>query len=148
MYDESTNRRYDFPIDIFPLGCIFGYTLSGGKHPFVEDEHSPIGLISAMVRMKEKMPMLLVQDNLKEPYSSDGSAIKLIQTMVDMDPGKRPTVADVLRADFFNKTQNEMRLVENHQPFSWVRCFKDISDVVIWHWLIFIYYNESRYSYK
>lgn len=32
--------RFDFKVDIFPLGCIFAYTLSGGKHPFGEDAHN------------------------------------------------------------------------------------------------------------
>jgi len=95
LYDHSTNR-YDFQVDIFPLGCIFGYTLSGGKHPFGDDH--PHVISSRIIR---KEAMLMVQQDLKEPL-----AFKLIQSMVDMDPGKRPTVGQVLRDPFF-KTSNE-----------------------------------------
>ena len=28
------NERHDFKVDIFSLGCVFAYTLTGGKHPF------------------------------------------------------------------------------------------------------------------
>lgn len=32
---ENKTRSYDYSVDIFPLGCIFGYVLSeDGKHPF------------------------------------------------------------------------------------------------------------------
>jgi len=42
--------RYDCKVDIFPLGCIFGYTLSKGKHhPFGDDPDK------RSVRIKEKL---------------------------------------------------------------------------------------------
>jgi len=55
--------RCDYKVDIFPLGCIFSYTLSGGKHPFGEDENERSILI------KQKKSMLLNKKDLKTPYS-------------------------------------------------------------------------------
>jgi len=109
LYDKFI-IRYDFKVDIFPLGCIYGYTLSGGKHPFgIKDDHS----CELSVRIKNKESMLLVHEDLKEPYSNDGSEFALIQTMLDMDHKKRPTADQILMSEFFNKitmieTQNKL----------------------------------------
>jgi len=88
-------ERPDSKVDIFPLGCIFAYTLSGGKHPFGVDPDKRTVLI------KEGNPMLMVQQDLIEPYSGDGVAFELIKSMLQMDPSKRPTVVNVLNSGFF-----------------------------------------------
>ena len=49
MFD-SDNSDYDFSVDIFPLGCLFGYTLSGGKHPFGD---SPLEQTMRILEKKE-----------------------------------------------------------------------------------------------
>ncbi len=73
--------RYDSKVDIFALGCIFGYTLSGGKHPFGDDPFD---------------------QEFEDPiYSKDRVAYDLILSMVDMEPTKRPTVQKVLKHIFF-----------------------------------------------
>jgi len=62
--------RCDYKVDIFPLGCIFGYTLSiSGKHPFGEDENE------RSTHIKQKKPMLTIQEELKKPYSNDESEL-------------------------------------------------------------------------
>lgn len=46
--------------------------------------------------------MVLVQDDLKTPYSSDGGmAIELIKSLLDTNPRNRPTAKDVLKDSFF-----------------------------------------------
>lgn len=127
LYDKS-NNRYDFRVDIFPLGCIFGYTLSGGKHPFGFENDDSCDLA---VRIKNKKSMLLVQEDLKEPYSSEGSAFELIQTMVDMNPKKRPT-ADKILMDVFFKTYIDEE--EN-------KLFGSVSE----HILLIYMYSLTRY---
>ncbi len=57
--------RYDYKVDIFPLGCVFAYTLTGGQHPFGNDQYE------RMIRIKNRKPMLLKQDDLKKTSSSD-----------------------------------------------------------------------------
>jgi len=83
-------------VDIFALGLIFGYTLSGGKHPFGDDPHQWSILI------KNKEPMRMDRNGLKEPYSSENDeAFDLIELMLDMNPEKRPTVKEITNSLFF-----------------------------------------------
>ncbi len=84
--DEFSNNRCDFRGDIWALGCIFGYTLCGGKHPYGEDP------IDRPVFILDKMPMLMVQEHLKRPYSKDVEAFQLIKSMLEIEPAIRPTV--------------------------------------------------------
>jgi len=88
-------ERPDSKVDIFPLGCIFAYTLSGGKHPFGDDPDK------RSVRIKDGQPMLMVKQDFIEPYSEEDVAFHLIESMLQMDPSKRPTVEKVLDSEFF-----------------------------------------------
>jgi len=90
LYDRTDSR-----VDIFALGCIFGYTLSvENKHPFGDYN-------KRILRIIKKQPMVLTKKELKAPYSRDDVAIKLIQSMLKMEPEKRPTVQEVLENAFF-----------------------------------------------
>ncbi len=89
-------RKYGFKVDIFPLGCIFSYTLTGGKHPFGKDSDKRSSLI------KEGKPMELVQGDLKEPHLNDGGiAITLIKRLLEFNPNDRPTAQEILDGEFF-----------------------------------------------
>lgn len=88
--------RYDLKVDIFALGCLFYYTLSGGKHPFGNDP------IDRMYRIKRKEPKVLELDDFKDPYCKDTAVLKLISTMVEMEPSNRPTVDCILNDPFFH----------------------------------------------
>lgn len=93
MYKQE---RFDFKVDVWALGCIFGYTLSGGKHPFGDD-------IKRIIRINQGEPISLIQEDLKKTSRKDaGEAFELIKSMVEMEPEKRPSVADVLDATFFS----------------------------------------------
>jgi len=93
LYEKG--RRYDSKVDIFPLGCLFGYTLSNGKHPFGEDVERSFRI------MKKLDPEFLTQNDMKEPYSNDEVAFKLIKLMIKMEPKERPTAEQVLTDSFF-----------------------------------------------
>lgn len=58
------NVIYNSKVDIFPLGCIFAYTLSGGKHPFGDEPDLRIG------RIKRKEAIVFTKEDLKGPYHS------------------------------------------------------------------------------
>lgn len=92
LYQSS---RCDSKVDIFALGCIFGYTLSDGKHPFGDDP------FDRSYRVKHRKPIVMMQEDLSIPYSEDEVAYQLILSMVEMDPADRPTVEEVLQNDFF-----------------------------------------------
>jgi len=90
-------KRCGYKEDVWALGLIIGFTLSGGKHPFGED------LDERSSRIKKKEPMILVQQDLKEPYSDDAEAFELIQTMLVIEPENRPKIEDVKNNLFFLK---------------------------------------------
>ncbi len=87
--------RYDSKVDIFPLGCIFGYTLSSGLHPFGDDP------IERHYRVKHKMSVLMTISDLKIPYCRNSVAFTLILSMVRIEPHFRPTIDEVLKNTFF-----------------------------------------------
>lgn len=90
------SESYDFKVDIWALGLIFGYTLSGGKHPFGHDPDERQRRIK-----KQKEIMLQIQEHLKKSYSHDSVALTLIQPMLAMEPKNRPTIEEVQSNDFF-----------------------------------------------
>jgi len=88
------SKRYDFKEDVWALGCIFGYTLSGGKHPFGDDD-----TLERIYRIKQKRDMLLTKNDLMEDKENN-QAFDLIKSMLMVDPKIRPTVMDVLKSSF------------------------------------------------
>jgi len=89
-------NRLDFSVDIWALGCIFAYTLSGGKHPYGDDPDKRVVLIKEMKRMQ------LTQEDLMRPYCNDMEAFKVIKSMMVFEPLKRPRVENVLKGSFFS----------------------------------------------
>jgi len=98
-------ERHDFKVDIFSLGCVFAYTLTGGKHPFGVERDERTN------RIKNKEAMVLVSKDFKKPYSSDRIAMILIKQTLDMDPTKRPTAIEVFNHDFF--ADNRQKSLQN-----------------------------------
>lgn len=85
--------------DIFPLGNVFGFTASNGVHPF-----GSVGsdLEEAIKRIKKKRPIVLLLKQLDKSVRSD-LLLQLIVNMVNYDAKKRPTTAEILDHDFFNR---------------------------------------------
>jgi len=116
LYDSDTND-YDLKVDIFPLGCVFGYTLSGGKYLFGDS------LLEQAVRILHKRPMTLVLAQLKNPFCNDRKIFELIESMVKMDPKDRPSSYAVLNNPFFlecdtsgNTNRSMLKVEANNQP--------------------------------
>lgn len=105
MAPEMYSTRYDNKVDIFPLGCVFAYTLNGGKHPFGDDEDD------RTYKIKNKKPTQLILYN-----ANNDLAFELIQSMIKFEPQKRPTAEQVFNHSFF-KTRNA---VEKDSPFALV----------------------------
>lgn len=90
------SNQFNFKVDIFSLGCIFAYAMTGGKHPF--GDHP----IKRSFMIMEKMSIILVPEDLEKPYSNNSSiAFELIHSLLDMEPEKRPTALQVLNHAFF-----------------------------------------------
>lgn len=83
--------------DILPLGCVFAYTLGiGGKNCFYDD------IIAKIQTAKRK------KFTNSEKLKDSGTILTLIQTMVNSDPEKRPTAAEILNHDFFLDCENSL----------------------------------------
>lgn len=90
LYDEDDTIR-DPTADIFSLGCVFGYLLTGGKHPFGDDPDER----SEKIRLKTGQVLLKRKDFKMvsfEPFAK--LALDLIKSMVQMDPDDRPESVD------------------------------------------------------
>ena len=105
-------RTYKESVDIFPLGLIIAFTLSGGLHPFdvdpPNDEETNEEKIQRIKKRNERIrkgePMTLTVDQLKE---DDRLAFDLIQSMLNPNPDERPSAAQVLEHEYFQLRRNE-----------------------------------------
>jgi len=88
--------EYDYKVDIFPLGCVFGYTLSKkNHHPFGEQEE----VRASRIKQKEE-PLNMALKDLKKPYANE-CTLELILSMIEMDSKKRPSTESILKHKFF-----------------------------------------------
>lgn len=94
--------KYNSMADIFPLGCVFSYMITGGKHPFGDDKKAREN------RIKRKEKMVMVPEDLKVFLNTENdvvAAYKLIQAMVEIEPVKRLTADQILQHDFFRENK-------------------------------------------
>ena len=95
----SNRTHFTYEMDLFSLGCTFGFTLSGGIHPFGQEKDDRI------IRIKKLEPMTLTVEMLKRSGLNDGAAkavFYLVGSLVNSDPSLRPTTSDLLKHGFFN----------------------------------------------
>ena len=92
--ETYTQDRFSYAMDLFALGCVFGYTLNGGVHPFGQDRDERI------VRIKYSQPMTMTARDLLNVTGAVG-VFQLIKLMVNTDAKRRPTASEVLKHTFF-----------------------------------------------
>ena len=110
-------RTYKKSADIFPLGLIIAFTLSGGIHPFdvdpPNDKETNEQKIQRSMKRNERIrkgePMTLTVDQLKE---DDRLAFDLIQSMLSPNPNERPSTDQVLRHEYFRDRRSDPQVVE------------------------------------
>ncbi|XP_043198900.1 serine/threonine-protein kinase/endoribonuclease IRE1-like [Amphibalanus amphitrite] len=88
-------------VDVFSLGCVFYYVLSGGHHPFGESFRRQYNILSGEFCLSAV---------------DDITATSLIRRMVSAEPDQRPTVAAVLSHPTFWSPQGVLHF------------FQDVSD--------------------
>ena len=86
---KDSTKRYTDRVDIFPLGCIFCYSLTEGKHPFGK----PLERHARIEQGDYKLPQEL---------NSYECALELIKAMLDPDPTKRLSSKQVYEHSFFD----------------------------------------------
>ena len=99
---SETHEKFTFTaaMDLFGLGCLIGFTLSSGRHPFGDDEETRIS------RIKKRDAMMLTVQHLKNVRDASG-VFKLICSLLSVDPSTRPSTKTVLKHRFFANL-NEM----------------------------------------
>ncbi|KAK1145051.1 bifunctional endoribonuclease/protein kinase ire1 [Aspergillus melleus] len=93
VVDPQTNRRATRAIDIFSLGCVFYYVLTRGSHPF--DKNGKFMREANIVKGNFNL------DELQRLGDYAFEAHDLIQSMLALDPRKRPDASAVLTHPFF-----------------------------------------------
>ncbi|PYH97332.1 kinase-like protein [Aspergillus ellipticus CBS 707.79] len=93
VVDPQTNRRATRAIDIFSLGCVFYYVLTRGCHPF--DKNGKFMREANIVKGSYNL------DELQRLGDYAYEAEDLIQSMLSLDPRRRPDASAVLTHPFF-----------------------------------------------
>ena len=91
-------------VDVFSLGCVFHYVLTGGAHPFGASFKRQGNILSAASDLSQ------LGDNV--------TARSLVEKMISHEPGPRPTVQAVLKHPLFWSRQKVLTF------------FQDVSDRV------------------
>lgn len=94
FYDPVSKQRLTRAIDIFSMGCVFYFVFSKGQHPFGERYMREANIINNKYSLND------MKKNVKE-RSVLITATDLITQMIDRDPLKRPSAAQVLNHPLF-----------------------------------------------
>ena len=100
VLDTQTNRRATRAIDIFSLGCVFYYVLTGGSHPFDRD-----GKFMREGNIIKGNYTLTELDRLGD-YQWE--AKDLVASMLDLEPRHRPDAQTILAHPFFWDAQKRL----------------------------------------
>lgn len=93
VVDPQTNRRATRAIDIFSLGCVFYYVLTGGNHPFDRD--------GRYMREANIVKGLHNLSDLSMLGDYQWEAKDLIGSMLSHNPRSRPDATTILQHPFF-----------------------------------------------
>ncbi|CAJ0959673.1 unnamed protein product, partial [Mesorhabditis belari] len=103
LFEKSTS----YPVDVFSLGCIFYYVLSGGSHPFGDAFQRQMNIMNGKAIFKHL-----------EEDKSNHEAISLISQMIHLDASSRPSAQSVLLHPMFWSSDKKLQF------------FGDVSDRV------------------
>lgn len=82
---------FNIEMDLFSLGCVFGFSLSGGKHPYGPIKEARI------LRIWTKQEMILTVHDLKPVgEASVEEMLGLLNSLMNANPEERPSASQVL----------------------------------------------------
>ena len=88
--------EFTMAMDTFALGLTFGFALSGGVHPYGNQE------VERIYNIKKKKSMILTVHQLKNAESGAARRVfNLIRSMLNIQADQRPSTADVLNNPYF-----------------------------------------------
>ncbi|XP_073139920.1 serine/threonine-protein kinase/endoribonuclease IRE1a-like isoform X2 [Henckelia pumila] len=97
--EQLRHERQTRAIDLFSLGCILFFCITGGKHPFGENLERDINIVN------NRKDLFLI-DNIPE-------AIDLISRLLDPRPDLRPTAVEVLRHPMFWNSETRLSFLRD-----------------------------------
>ena len=103
VVDPQTNRRATRAIDIFSLGCVFYYVLTGGNHPF--DKNGKYMREANIVKGNYSI------DELEVLKDYQWEAKDLISSMLAKEPRNRPDASVILTHPFFWPAEDRLEFL-------------------------------------
>ncbi|KAI4327859.1 hypothetical protein L6164_020271 [Bauhinia variegata] len=97
--EQLTLGRQTRSVDLFSLGCVLFFCMTGGRHPFGERLERDVNIV------KNQMDLFLV-DFLPE-------AEDLISRLLDPDPDLRPKASEVLQHPFFWSSEKRLSFLRD-----------------------------------
>lgn len=88
-YSNEKNQRLTKKVDIFSLGCVIYYVLTGGKHPFGEQTHREANIMDGKFSLKDL-------DRKYPPYVKN-----LIKDMIAYNSEDRLSIEQVQKHPYF-----------------------------------------------
>lgn len=101
--EDGVASRLTRAVDIFSLGCVAFYMLTGGGHPFGELYEREMHIVQNQVNFA---PLQALGDGMVEAQA-------LIERMIAPEPAQRPSAADVLRHPFFWSAQKRVSFLQD-----------------------------------
>ena len=98
--EVSQASAFKVEMDLFSLGCVFAFSLSGGKHPFGPIKEARI------LHIWTKQEMVLTVHDLKPVgEASAEEMLILLNSLMNANPDARPSASEVLSHAAFRKDQ-------------------------------------------
>ena len=120
--EQYNNGKYCYLTDIFPLGCIFGFVLSGGKHPFCTTlipkwEEVERKQVTETISLRIEIPVVLkTTDFVDIPTEQGELVLRLMKEMLNYDQTKRPTATEILKNEYFSSSATQNTVTDEWQP--------------------------------
>ena len=90
LLTDKKTKIYCNKIDIFALGCLFYYVLTGGRHPF----HAAFGAFPPAIDVK------IAKNEFNIDLKNDLRAAHVIELMIQSEPDMRLDIHGVKKGNF------------------------------------------------
>jgi len=103
------NRSTTCRVDIFSLGCVYYFVMSGGSHPFGESFRRQANILSG----ESDLSKLKVASRSSSSPSPPVAALPLVSRMLSVDPNQRPPAGAVLRHPLFWSKEKMLHFLQD-----------------------------------
>ncbi|KAH6799832.1 hypothetical protein C2S52_000296 [Perilla frutescens var. hirtella] len=97
--EQLRNERQTRAVDLFSLGCMFFFCLTGGRHPFGENIERDVNIVNAQ---KD----LFLIDHIPE-------ATDLVSQLLDPNPNMRPKAIEVMHHPLFWSSETRLSFLRD-----------------------------------